>query len=100
MRRLTPERDAQVLRRLLNPQHTTSLYLSVTELNRKEYPMSEAVYEVGASVRPKQDVIARTVGDETILLDLQSGTYFTLNRVGSVIWQALAGRFVDRRADD
>ena len=51
--------------------------------------MSEAVYEVGASVRPKQDVIARTVGDETILLDLQSGTYFTLNRVGSVIWQAL-----------
>ena len=51
--------------------------------------MSETTYQVGASVRPKEDVIARTVGDETILLDLQSGTYFTLNRVGSVIWQAL-----------
>ena len=63
--------------------------------------MSEAVYEVGASVRSKQDVIARTVGDETILLDLQSGTYFTLNRVGSVIWQGLqGGSSVDKLTTD
>ena len=34
-------------------------------------------------------VIAREVGDETVLLDLASGTYFGLNPAGARIWQLL-----------
>lgn len=37
----------------------------------------------------KPDVIARTVADEMILLDLESGTYFTLNAVGTFVWRGL-----------
>ncbi len=39
------------------------------------------------SVSP--DVIAREVGGETMLLDLDSGTYFGLDAIGGRIWQAL-----------
>lgn len=35
-------------------------------------------------------VMARQVGDETVILDLASGTYFGLNPVGARIWQLLA----------
>lgn len=35
-------------------------------------------------------VMARTVGDETVILDLASGTYFGLDPVGARIW-ALIG---------
>jgi hypothetical protein len=38
---------------------------------------------------PKQ-VMARQVGDETVILDLASGTYFGLDPVGTRIWQLLA----------
>ncbi len=31
-------------------------------------------------------VMARTVGDETVILDLASGTYFGLDPVGARIW--------------
>jgi hypothetical protein len=34
-------------------------------------------------------VIARQVGDETVLLDLASGTYFGLDPVGARIWQLI-----------
>lgn len=37
----------------------------------------------------KRDVVARAVGDETILLDLETGTYFTLNPVGALVWRGL-----------
>ena len=37
----------------------------------------------------KRDVVARAVGDETILLDLETGTYFTLNPVGALAWKGL-----------
>lgn len=43
----------------------------------------------------KPDVVARSVAGEMILLDLATGTYFTLNAVGATIWRALetgAGR--------
>jgi hypothetical protein len=33
--------------------------------------------------------IARQVGDETVILDLGSGTYFGLDAVGGRIWQLL-----------
>ena len=32
-------------------------------------------------------VMARTVGDETVILDLASGTYYGLDPVGARIWQ-------------
>jgi hypothetical protein len=34
-------------------------------------------------------VMARQVGDETVILDLQSGTYFGLDPVGARIWQLI-----------
>jgi hypothetical protein len=34
-------------------------------------------------------VMARTVGDETVILDLASGTYFGLDPVGARIWELL-----------
>lgn len=36
-----------------------------------------------------EDVVARRVGEETVLLDLDSGVYFTLNQVGSIVWRGL-----------
>lgn len=37
----------------------------------------------------KPDVVARAVADEMILLDLETGVYFTLNSVGAFIWRAI-----------
>lgn len=34
-------------------------------------------------------VMARVVGDETVILDLQSGVYFGLDPVGTDIWKLL-----------
>ena len=34
-------------------------------------------------------VIARQVGDETVILDLASGTYFGLDPVGARAWQLM-----------
>ena len=35
-------------------------------------------------------VMARQVGDETVILDLTSGTYYGLDPVGARIWQLMA----------
>jgi len=35
------------------------------------------------------DVVAREVGGETMLLDLASGTYFGLDPIGGHLWQVL-----------
>ena len=35
-------------------------------------------------------VMSRAVGNETVLLDLASGTYFGLDGVGKRIWESLA----------
>ena len=37
------------------------------------------------------EVMARKVGEETVLLDLASGTYFGLDPVGARIWQLIEG---------
>jgi len=37
-------------------------------------------------------VMARTVGDETVILDLASGTYFGLDPVGARIWALMGER--------
>lgn len=34
-------------------------------------------------------VMARTVGDETVILDLASGTYYGLDAVGARIWKLM-----------
>lgn len=36
-----------------------------------------------------EQVLARTVGEETVILDLASGTYFGLNPVGARMWQLM-----------
>lgn len=36
------------------------------------------------------EVMARSVGDETVLLDLTSGTYFGLDPVGARIWALMS----------
>jgi len=35
------------------------------------------------------EVMARTVGDETVILDLASGTYFGLDPVGARMWDLM-----------
>ena len=40
-----------------------------------------------ATIPPQ--VMARTVGTETVILDLASGTYFGLDAVGARIWQLI-----------
>jgi hypothetical protein len=41
-------------------------------------------------------VMARQVGEETVILDLASGTYFGLDPVGARIWQLLTeGKTLD-----
>jgi hypothetical protein len=42
----------------------------------------------GKVVIPTQ-VMARQVGDETVILELASGTYFGLDPVGARVWQLL-----------
>lgn len=51
--------------------------------------MSETSVLANLSVAPKQDIVARSVGDEMVLLDLETGTYFTLNGVGAFIWRQI-----------
>ena len=41
------------------------------------------------NVQLSDDVVAREVGGETMLLDLASGKYFGLNPVGGRFWQLL-----------
>jgi hypothetical protein len=43
-----------------------------------------------------EQVMARQVGEETVILDLASGTYFGLDAVGARIWQlASEGRTLE-----
>ncbi|MBY0384544.1 PqqD family protein [bacterium] len=36
-----------------------------------------------------KDVLSKTVGDEEVLVDLSSGSYFGLNPVGTQIWSLI-----------
>lgn len=40
--------------------------------------------------RASDDVVAREVGGEMVLLDLVSGTYFGLGAVGSRVWEQMS----------
>lgn len=45
--------------------------------------------ELSDKVTTSDDVVARVVAGETVLLNLASGTYFGLNEVGGRIWHLL-----------
>jgi hypothetical protein len=45
--------------------------------------------KLSESIRVSDEVVSREVGDETMLLDLSSGTYFGLDPVGARFWQLL-----------
>lgn len=40
-------------------------------------------------VFPLADVVTRRLGNEMVLLNLSSGTYFALNEVGARIWELI-----------
>jgi hypothetical protein len=42
-------------------------------------------------LRPSPAVQGTTMEGETVLLDLSTGRYYTLNRLGSVIWEHCTG---------
>lgn len=44
-----------------------------------------------AHLRPRPDVVWITQGDAAVLLDAESGLYFTLNGVAARTWELLAG---------
>jgi Coenzyme PQQ synthesis protein D (PqqD) len=37
--------------------------------------------------QPNSDVQGTSIENETVLLDLSTGRYYTLNRLGSVVWE-------------
>jgi len=39
-----------------------------------------------------KEVVWRTLGDDCILLHLESGIYYTLNEEGRMLWEALDGK--------
>jgi len=43
-------------------------------------------------LRPSPDVQDANMEGETVLLDLRTGRYYTLNRLGSVIWEHCTGQ--------
>ena len=45
----------------------------------------------GILLRPSPDVQGTNMEGETVLLDLSTGRYYTLNRLGSVIWEHCTG---------
>lgn len=52
------------------------------------------------SFRIPPHVMARQVGDETVILDLSGGTYFGLDPVGARIWQLIGeGRTLAETCD-
>jgi hypothetical protein len=52
------------------------------------------------NVQLSDDVVAREVGGETMLLDLASGKYFGLNAVGGRFWQLVEGGMTAAQARD
>jgi hypothetical protein len=46
---------------------------------------------LASRVSPAPDLAFRDIGGEGVLLDLASGTYFGLNRLGTRAWTLLAG---------
>ena len=60
------------------PELVTASGIDLTQLDR-------------TLLRPSPNVQDTTMEGETVLLDLSSGRYYTLNRLGSVIWEHCTG---------
>ena len=41
------------------------------------------------STKPSEDAVAQKVGDEMVVLNLESGIYYGLDAVGSRVWELL-----------
>ena len=50
-----------------------------------------------SAARPRPDLLHRELGGETVLLDLDQGTYYGLDEVGTSIWRALQTESGDPR---
>jgi hypothetical protein len=56
----------------------------------------ESIDNVTISLTISPDVVARQVGDETVILQIGSGTYFGLDPAGARIWQLIEeGKILD-----
>jgi len=51
--------------------------------------MSAEASSLERTVHHSPDVLFQEVGEETVLLDLAGGSYFSLNEVGARIWQLI-----------
>ncbi len=47
------------------------------------------IVNMADTIAASDDVVSRMVGGEMVLLDLASGLYFGLNKVGSRVWELL-----------
>lgn len=56
-----------------------------------DYRTNHAILDQ-ATLRHSLDVQGTNMDGETVLLDLSTGRYYTLNRLGSVIWEHCTGR--------
>lgn len=68
-----------------------SSYLQSSASNAVPAPIIDQAMCDRTVLRSSPDVQGRSMDGETVLLDLSSGRYYTLNRVGSVIWEQCTG---------
>jgi len=78
------------------------------EKGTEEQPMSDALQSIPPSIdsddhavdptildrtilRPSPDAQGTSMDGETVLLDISTGRYYTLNRLGSFIWEHCTG---------
>ena len=64
---------------------------STTTLSRTTEPSIDRTQLDGIALRSSPDVQGTTMDGETVLLDLSTGRYYTLNRLGSIIWEHCVG---------
>ena len=51
--------------------------------------MPDSSLELGTRVRRLDDVLVTEIDNETVMMDIEQGSYFGLNLVGSRIWALL-----------
>jgi hypothetical protein len=45
----------------------------------------------------KPDVVSEEMGNETVVINLESGCYYTLNKTASMIWNLISNGFSNRK---
>lgn len=48
-----------------------------------------ASLSLDSTLRVKRDIVSRSVQGDEVVLDLESGTYFSLNPTGTFVWERL-----------